>query len=214
MIIERALTEEEKALIDARFSYYDNIIKKDLRFLIGYETVVAIIACYCYFQINYEWLWLFVLSVVIFIGIGIWDYVEGTRKNKKIKKRYKEYIHNNSVESVMITVGNYYLFEYGISENEYYLFELADNKILSLINTGFYDYQEGFPGSNFEITVLKNTRNESEILDVSINGDSPKPSKIIKGKAKSAFYNSRFYPNSDTYSIINGNLNDVDKILT
>lgn len=213
MIIERALTEEERQELNNRIIAFDKRRRGYIKYVLAYEVIVSLVAIYIYNQMDKEWMWLFIFSVVAFVGIGLWGTYDNIKTNNHFRKRQQEYLLADTVVSILVTVDKYYASDEIDDEGEYYIFQLPDNKLLSIIDIGFFEF-ESFPGSNFELTVLKNERGEVDFFNVEVYGETPLPHKSITGKAKEAFYNSRFCPDNDTYAIVDGNLDDVDKALT
>ena len=210
---ERQLSDKEIKVLKYDLKQLDKKKSTQVKFL-SIWTIIAIFAgIFFYFRletVNEQYL--LAGTVTIYILIGVWSFgkslIDINRKRKSIDFVFK----NNKVNSIIVISKDCIELSEVEDEGVYYLFQLADNKILSFGGQEFYPTKK-FPNDNFEIVFCCGLKGEIVLLETFIYGDKLAPKKIITGHRKFELIGSSNYPNPEKFTIIEGQLEKFETIL-
>jgi hypothetical protein len=116
------------------------------------------------------------------------------------------------VKSIEVIATDYIELSEVEDEGVFYLFQLKDNKILSFGGQDFYP-TNNFPNDNFEIAICYGQNGEVVLLEKYNNGKKIHPKTKITGQKKWDLMGSSNYPNPDNYTIIDGQLENIEAII-
>jgi hypothetical protein len=92
------------------------------------------------------------------------------------------------------------------------LFQIKDNKILSFGGQDYYPTNK-FPSDNFEIAMCFGKSGELVLLEKYVNENKIRPIQKINAQKKLELMISSKYPNPDNFTIINGQIEQIESIL-
>jgi hypothetical protein len=210
MNFERELGKKELSILDKRLNQINAIRRRQINMLIGWTTLGIIVATYFYFQHDFKTE--HYAMIFIYVMIGFWSFFEIFISQNKERKNINFVKSENKVSIIKVISKEYIEFSEEEDEGVYYLFQLDNNKILSFGGQDFYPNKK-FPSNNFEVAVCYGKQNEIVLLETYNYGDKLLPLIKITGEKKSKLMNSKKYPNPDTFTIIDGQLDKIDNIL-
>lgn len=213
MLQQRPLSVKENKLLNEDLK---SIFKKrayQLKFLTGWSLTALIVGTFFYFRLqsNQEHYLLFGV-VSIYILIGCWTFLGEYFRLLKKKKSINFALSKGVVNYIRVIPSTYIeLTEYE-DEGTHYLFQLDNNRILSLGGQDRYPSSK-FPNTDFEIVLCLGMMNEMILLHTYNYGKKLKPTIKISGKEKWALMASANYPDPEKFTIISGRIENYKNIL-
>jgi hypothetical protein len=207
MKFERPLQDRELKLLDIELGRTNIRLSRQIKFLSVWTSLALIIGTIAYFKIDPNDTIVLVFTVASYLGIGFWIVVEQRVKQNRKRKSIAFLKSKNLVTVVQVHSERYFLLKEQDDEGVFYLFQLADNKVVSFGGQGFYE-NEKFPNNNFEIIEGRGIKNEVLILETYIYGEKIKPARIISGKEKWDLIGSAHYPDPSKLTVADGRIED------
>lgn len=214
MIKERPLYDKEKRILKKDLKNLDQRNTFQKRFLIGWSTLALIVGTIVYFRLDSKTeYYLLFGTVLVYILIGVWVFLENFVKANKQRKSIGFVLTENKVKYIRIVSEKYIELSEVEDEGVYYLFQIKDNKIISLGGQEFYPTKK-FPSNDFEIALSYGKFGELVLFEKYVNGSKIQPVKIVTGQTKWDLISNSNYPNPEDYTIIDGNIEDFETLIT
>ncbi|MFY7666890.1 hypothetical protein [Flavobacterium sp.] len=213
MQTERPLSEREIKTLRRHLKQLDKQKSFQVKFLFIWILLAILVGTFAYFFLNTTTeLYLLIGTVVVYILMGTWSFLETYLKHRKERKDIDFVFATNKVMSIQV-IGNEYI-ELSEVEDEgvNYLFQISDNKILSFGGQDFYP-TKSFPSDNFEIAVCHGATNDVVFLKIYNYGKKIQPIRKISGQAKWDLIGSTNYPDPNSFTIIEGQLENIEAII-
>ena len=208
-IIERPLSDKEIKFLKLELKRVDKRQKSLINFLFGWTFVALIVGVILYLQAGNND---FLIGSLVFILIGLSVYLqENSRENKK-RKGIDFAFMDNKVQSIRVISTDYIFLPEVEDEGAHYLFQIEENKILSLGGQDFYPSSR-FPSNDFEIVRCFDKDGKYVLLEKYNYGNKIKPIRKIKGKEKTELMSKPNYPDYENFGIIEGRVDDIEQLL-
>jgi len=208
----RPLTPKETGYLDRELGQVKKKLKFQYKFLFGYSLLAILIGSFVYFKLDSRTeLYLLIGTVTVYILIGAWSFLESYFKIKKQLNNINFAKITNNVNSIQVTSDRYIELSEVEDEGVHYLFQIADNQILSFGGQDFYP-SKNFPSDSFEIAICYGENEEIVFLKKYTSGKKLKPVSRITGKKKWDLIASVNYPDPDKFTIIEGHLDKIEEI--
>ena len=213
MIIERQLSDKEIKVLKFDLKQLDKKKSTQVKFLFIWTIIAIFAGIFFYFKLETDnELYLLAGTVTIYILIGVWSFgkilIDINKKRKSIDFVFK----HNKVNSIKVNSTDYIELSEVEDEGVHYLFQLADNKILSFGGQDFYPTKK-FPSDNFEIAFCCGLKGEIVLLETFVYGDKLAPIKKIAGQKKLDLIGSSDYPDPEKITVIEGQLGKIETII-
>ena len=210
MQTERPLSDKEIKILRQDLKRLDKQKSFQIKFLVGWTLLAFIVGTFVYFKLETTTeLYLLIGTVVIYILIGVWSFMETHLRQKKVRKNIDFVFETNKVKSIKVITTDYIELSEVEDEGVGYLFQISDNKILSLGGQDFYP-TKNFPSDNFEIVVCNGEKDEVVLLKTYNYGKKIQPMRKITGQQKWDLIGSINYPESEKFTIIDGQLENIE----
>ncbi len=214
MQTQRPLSDNEIKTLKQEIKRLDKRKKFQIKFLVGWTLLAIIVGTFIYFRLDTTTeRYLLIGSVAIYILIGVWGFTEGSIKQKKERNNIDFAFANNKVTSIKVTATDYIELSEVEDEGVNYLFQISDNKILSLGGQDFYP-SKNFPSDHFEIAICYGQKGAVVLLETYNFGKKLNPKRKITGQQKWDLIGNPNYPNPDNFTIIDGHLDNIESIIT
>ena len=212
MKIDRPLSEKEHKILDKELKQLDKNQRFQIRYLAGWSLLAIVVGTFVYFRLeNPTELYMLIGTVVIYILIGVWVFVESFSKLNKRRKSIEYVKAVNKVTVYQVTSIEYIQLSEQDYEGVFYMFQLANDKILTFGGQDFYP-TKSFPSDNFEIAICYGPKKEIVLLEKYNYGKKLKPKLKIAGKPKWDIIASAKYVGPDYVNIISGRLEDIEEL--
>lgn len=213
MITERPLSDKEIKSLKSELRQLDKRNSANVRFLIIWMIFAGIAGIIFYANFRSIGTKYFSAGIVlVYALIGIWVFTENHLKQKKQRNKVNYIFSRNKVKSIIVEPLSYIQLAENDDEGVYYLFQLADNKILSMGGQDFYPTKQ-FPCSWFEIVLSYDKKGKIVMLQKYASGKRIHPAREISGKQKNEWMGYPGYPDPELFTIIDGNINNIDDII-
>lgn len=207
----RPLTKNEANFLDKEFKQIKKRLKSQFKFLLGYSLLAIFLGSFVFFKLDSRTeLYLLIGTVIVYILIGVWNFLENYFKIKNQLKNIGFAKDSNNIISIKVTSDQYIELSEIEDEGVHYLFQLADNQILSFGGQDFYPSNK-FPSDNFEIAICYGENEEIVFLKTYNFGKKLEPVFKITGKKKWNLFSNANYPDPNKFTIIKGNLDGLEK---
>ena len=212
----RALNENEKRILNNDIKQIKNRIKRSNKiYFIMSMVILAIGIPLAISQVKRGDKILGYLAfgtLAVYLLIVLWVKIEEKIKSSRSIQNIKTAITNNSVEVLYCQSNKMIKLEEFEDEGPHYLFQVEDNKILSLGGQEFYE-TESFPNTEFEIIRCYGNETFPIIFKKYNYGEKLKPIRTISGKEKLKLMKSRKYPDPEKFEVIEGRLENIEELL-
>lgn len=214
MQTERPLSDKEIKILRQDLKRLDKRKSFQIKFLVGWTLLAIIVGTFVYFRLETTTeLYLLIGTVVIYILIGVWSFMEIYLKQKKRRKNIDFVFETNKVKTIKVITIDYIELSEVEDEGVNYLFQISENKILSLGGQDFYP-TKNFPSDNFEIAVCNDEKGEVVLLETYNYGKKIQPKRKITGQQKWDLIGSVNFPDPDKFAIIDGQLENIEAIIS
>lgn len=214
MQTERPLSDKEIKILKQDLKRLDKRKSYQIKFLVGWTLLAIIVGTLVYFRLETSTeLYLLIGTVVIYMLIGVWSFMETYLKQKKRRKNIDFVFETNKVKTIKVITIDYIELSEVEDEGVNYLFQISENKILSLGGQDFYP-TKNFPSDNFEIAVCKGEKGEVVLLETYNYGKKIQPKRKITGQQKWDLIGSVNFPDPDKFAIIDGKLENIEAIIS
>ncbi len=213
MQTERPLSDREIKILKQIKKRLDKRKSFQIRFLIGWTLLAITIGLFAYLRLETtNERYLLIGTIVIYMLIGLWIFMEFFLKHKNECKNIDFVYNNNKVKSIKVAAAEYIELSEVEDEGVNYLFQITDNKILSLGGQDFYPTRN-FPSDNFEIAICYGQNGQILLLEKYNSGKKIYPKKKIVGQKKWDLISHPNYPNPENFTIIEGKLENIERII-
>lgn len=214
MQTERPLSDKEIKILRQDLKRLDKRKSFQIKFLVGWTMLAIIVGTFVYFRLETTTeLYLLIGTVMIYILIGVWSFMETYLKQKKRRKNIDFVFETNKVKTIKVVTIDYIELSEVEDEGVNYLFQISENKILSLGGQDFYP-TKNFPSDNFEIAVCNDEKGEVVLLETYNYGKKIQPKRKITGQQKWDLIGSVNFPDPDKFAIIDGQLENIEAIIS
>jgi len=214
VIKERRLNDVETRILKKDLKNLDKRSAFQKRFLIGWSILALIVGTIVYFRLDLKQeYYLLFGTVLVYILIGVWVFLENFTKSIKQRKSIDFVLTENKVKSINIVSEKYIELSEVEDEGVQYLFQISDNKIISIGGQEFYPTKK-FPSNDFEIALSYGKFGELVLFEKYVNGHKIQPIKKVTGQNKWDLISNSNYPNPENYTIIDGKIEDFETLIT
>jgi len=174
MINERPLSAKDIKTLDKDILLFNKRKNFTVKYFVGYTLIVLIVSIFVYFKIDRNDLVPLIVTSIGFFIAGLWGFLELYLKENKRLKAITWSKNENKVLSIVVKSNDFIEIPEHEDEGDYYLFQLADNKILYIGGQEFYQ-SKSFPNNNFEIVMAKDPQNKIILLERNDLGEKINP---------------------------------------
>lgn len=208
MKFERPLQDKEVRILNKQLNQLDKNFRRQIRFLIIWTLLALLIGTYAYFKLDTrDEIILLIATVAVYIGIGVWGVCKEYIKQNQKRKNIAYLKDKNLVTVIEVRSDKYYFLKEQEDEGVHYLFQLANNNVLSFGGQDFYPNKK-FPSDNFEIVEGRGINNDVVLLETFSYGKKIKPTRVITGQEKWNLLNSPNYPDPYKLTVTDGKVED------
>ncbi len=208
---ERQLIPKEIKLLNRDLKNAEKNHSTIVKFLAGYTLITCIPGAFFFFRLpSLQERYLLFACVIIFLYIGLRTFLERHVELKKERKSLQFALSENKA-NVIKTDAFIYLPQHK-DEGAHYLFQLSDNKVLSVGGQDFYPGKK-FPSNDFEIALCFGINDEFIMLEIHSYGEKISPIRKITGKEKWNLLSCVNYPDPEKFTIISGKLENIEVII-
>ena len=212
MLEQRPLSIKEVKLLNWDLKRILKRKSHQLRLLVGWILIVIVVGTFFYFKFNSPEDHNILFGVaLVYTLIVFWVFVEESVKLTKKQKSINFALSENVTNYIRVTTNSYIQLTEEEDEGVHYLFQLDNNRILSIGGQDFYPNSK-FPNTDFEIVQCLGVKNETILLETYNYGKKLKPKIKISGKEKWDLLGSPNYPDPEKFTIISGRIEDYKKI--
>jgi len=213
LITERPLLKKEIKALNRDLNQIKKRNLTQFKFLIGWALLAIIVGSIFYFILDSEnEHYLLLGTVIVYILIGVWNFTENYLKHDRQRKSIDFALENNRATSIKVVSNDYIELSEIEDDGVNYLFQLADNKILSFGGQDFYQTKK-FPSNDFEIAVCYGLKDEIVLLEKYVYGEKLLPRIKITGQKKWDLLSSPKFPDPDKFIVIEGQLDDINELI-
>lgn len=210
---ERPLLDKEIKILKLTLKQLDKKRSVHMKFLIGWTLLVAVIATLAWFMIALNDRSNLLFVAVIYILIGFWSFTEAYLKQFRIRKDIGFAFASNKGSYIKVTATEYIEISETDDEGVFYLFQIAENKILLFGGQDFYPTQK-FPSDDFEIVICYGQKRRIVLSEVYVLGNKIYPKIKITGEKRLAYIQHLNYPEPGKFTIINDRLSNIEKVIS
>jgi hypothetical protein len=210
---------KERPLSDKELNAFKKVLSKldkdrDINNLYLFGWVILVFFDYILFHSTYnEFITIrFILMMVsIYLSYSVIGFLSNLFERWQFRKSIGFVLKNNKVQSIKVISTEYYQLSEDRGEGVFYLFQLPNNKILSFGGDDFYPTNK-LPSDNFEIAICYGLHKEILLEEIYNYGQKLEPILEITGEKKWDLLENDNYPDTDTYVIIDGRLEDFQTL--
>lgn len=212
MKTHRPLNEKDRKVLDRLLKEILGRERYQFRVLLGWCGLSLVGTSIAWFTMDPgRDRWFALGTGAIFVAIGIWGWLETSTKNRRQRSGVDFVKAQNSVTSIRVQSKEHIELPETEDEGVYYLFQLADGKVISIGGQEFYPTRS-FPSDDFEIVLARGPRSEWVLYETHNLGEKIKPIRKIKGEEKSRLMSSPNYPDPEEFTIVEGTLADIESL--
>lgn len=184
-----------------------------VRFLVGWIVTALIIGVISFFHLKTaQEHYLLLLCALIYISIGFRVFYKQIVTLNKEKAGFNFVLAENKAKFIRLRAERYIELPEHEDEGVHYLFQLADDRILSLGGQDFYPNKH-FPSDDFEVVLCTDANSKVLMLEIYNYGKKIKPLIKIKGKEKWDLLASANFPDPENFTVIEGQLEYIKEII-
>lgn len=209
MIIERALTEEERESIRRTAS----ALKIDILKMLGFVLVVPIAMMFilinkkgAHIEGSTNYILLPIVVGVILLVIML--YMQ--QHNFKMTSELNWLLKKNTIKTLRIKPNKAITYVFDKNIMPAHIFQYTNSSLLVLQAGDYYNFENDFPTNDIEVRFFTNDKGKDTLYEIIATGEYLEPKGEVSGQLPSTLKNT--YEDPATFSLVDGSFDDIENV--